>query len=536
MNELAAACNKINIVIIATSDVHGNLWGYRYEDGLDTTNDGLARVASYVRELRQSGAEVLLIDNGDVFQGNMLTDDVYNKRPDVVHPVSVALNSMGYAAMTLGNHEFNFGLGLIERIKQELNFPVLAANAWYSNGEAFAEPYIIVEVKGIKIAVIGLTNPNVPRWDGGKVEGLRFGHMAETGQKVAASLRAEGKADIIVISAHAGMVAEFDEDGGSDAAERIAELVPEADVLMVGHMHITVNQRMGNTVIGGPRDRGREVVRFDLTVDLDGEQPQVVNREAAVVDMAGREPDPEFRSLVTEAHEETLRFIAQGGGGTSAEADGGVLGYAAADFQPPDENADIPAGRLMDTAVITLIQKAMLQASGADVAATSLFADKADLKQGPLTYADVYRIYPFDNVLYVVTVTGKEMKAYMEASATHFKQWRPGDLAITTDPDVPSYLYDMFAGIDYQIDLSQPPGQRIINVRFQGKPLADTGRLQLAVNNYRYSSLLKASKLVSANKHWESECSVRDMLVSYIRERKTISPEVDNNWSIVGIN
>lgn len=190
----------------------------------------------------------------------------------------------------------------------------------------------------------------------------------------------------------------------------------------------------------------------------------------------------------------------------------------------------------MDTAVITLIQKAMLQASGADVAATSLFADKADLKQGPLTYADVYRIYPFDNVLYVVTVTGKEMKAYMEASATHFKQWRPGDLAITTDPDVPSYLYDMFAGIDYQIDLSQPPGQRIINVRFQGKPLADTGRLQLAVNNYRYSSLLKASKLVSANKHWESECSVRDMLVSYIRERKTISPEVDNNWSIVGIN
>lgn len=114
MIERADTSNILNIVIIATSDLHGNLWGYRYEDGVDTTNDGMARVASYVREIRQSGAEVILIDNGDVFQGNMLTDDVFNKRLDSVHPVSVALNAMGYSAMTLGNHEFNFGLALIE--------------------------------------------------------------------------------------------------------------------------------------------------------------------------------------------------------------------------------------------------------------------------------------------------------------------------------------------------------------------------------------------------------------------------------------
>lgn len=256
MMEPAASRNQRKIVIIATSDVHGNLWGYRYEDGLATVNDGLARVAAYVRELRESGTEILLIDNGDVFQGNMLTDDVYNKRPEDKHPVALALNAMGYAALTLGNHEFNFGLGLIERIKQELSFPVLAANVWDAEGRPFAEPYVILEQRGIRIAVIGLTNPNVPRWDGNKVEGLKFGHMAETAQAIAASLRSEGKADLIVISAHAGMVAEFDEEGGSDAAGRIAELVPEADVLLVGHMHITVNQRIGNTVIGGPRDRG----------------------------------------------------------------------------------------------------------------------------------------------------------------------------------------------------------------------------------------------------------------------------------------
>lgn len=535
--ELDDNYTKVDIVIIATSDVHGNLWGYRYEDDKETSNDGLARVASYVREVRQSGSAVLLIDNGDVFQGNILTDDVYNKRLDVVHPVSMALNAMGYEAMTLGNHEFNFGLDLIEKMKQELDFPVLAANASYLDGEPYAEPYVLINVQGIKVAVIGLTNPNVPRWDGSKVDALKFSHMAETAQVIATTLRAEGKADIIIISAHAGMVAEFDEEGGSDAAERIAQLVPEADVLLVGHMHITVNQQIGNTVIGGPRDRGREVVRFDLTVELNDErsnrQPKVVNRAVTIVDMADWEPDPELRRLITEAHEETISFVAQGGGGASLEKDGGVLGYATADFQPLNEMDDIPSGRLQDTAVITLIQSAMLENSGADVAATSLFTDHADLKQGPVTYGDVYRIYPFDNVLYVVMVTGKELKAYMEVSASHFSQWQPGDTTITTNPDVPSYLYDMFAGIDYQIDLSKQVGERIINVSFKGKPLADTDQLQLAVNNYRYSSLLKASKLVSAVKHWESECSVRDMLISYIRERNTISPEVKNNWSII---
>lgn len=536
MIESTGNSNLVNIVVLATSDLHGNLWGYRYEDGMETTNDGIARVASYVREVRQSGAEVILIDNGDVFQGNMLTDDVFNKRPDSIHPVSVAMNDMGYMAMTLGNHEFNFGLDLIKKFTAELNFPVLAANAWYENGERFAEPYTLIDVQGIKVAIIGLTNPNVPRWDGDKVSALRFGPMAETAKTLAASLKNEGIADIIVISAHAGMVAEFDEEGGSDSAERIAQLVPEADVLIVGHMHITVNERIGELVIGGPRDRGREVVRFDLAIQPGGEGYRIVNRDVSIVDMSGWEPDPDFRNLVSEAHEETLRFIEQGGGAASSETDGGVLAYAAADFQPPDQISGIPQGRLQDTAVITLIQKAMLEASGADVAATSLFSDKADLKQGPLTYADVYRIYPFDNLLYVVTVTGKELMNYMEVSATHFNQWQPGDASITTNPDVPSYLYDMFAGIDYRIDLSQPSGKRIIDVMYKGKPLADTEELQLAVNNYRYSSLLKASKLVSATKHWESTCSVRDMIVSYIQERKMITPEVDNNWSIVGMD
>ncbi|MFF2908020.1 bifunctional metallophosphatase/5'-nucleotidase [Paenibacillus sp. NPDC057934] len=528
--------NTVNIAILATSDLHGNIWGYRYEDGAETSNDGMTRVATYVREVRGSGAEVILIDNGDLYQGNILTDDVYNKRPDVKHPVSEALNAMGYAAMTLGNHDFNFGLGLVRKSIKELNFPVLAANAWYNNGEPFAEPYTIVEIHGIKVAIIGLTNPNIPRWDGEKVSDLCFGPMAETALDLVASLKAEGLADIIIVSAHAGMVAEFDVEGGSDSAERIATLVPNTDVLVVGHMHIPVKDRIGDTIIGGPRNLGREVVRFDLTIELDGEQPRIVTREVSIVDMGAYPPDPDFRELFREAHEETIRFIENGGGASSSLPSGGILGQATANFQPQEEIRGVPEWKLRDTAVIKLIQKAMLQCSGADVISTTLFSDKADLKQGNISYANLFSVYPFDNLLYIVTVTGKELKAYMEISAAHYNQWKEGDLSISFDPEVPSYLYDLFAGINYGIDLSKPAGERIVNVMFQGRPLADTDELQLAVNNYRYSSLLKASKLVSAKKHWESSCSIRDCLVDYVREHQTLSPEVDNNWSIVGID
>lgn len=528
--------NVVNLAIIATSDLHGNIWGYRYEDGIETSNDGMARISSYVREVRESGVEVILIDNGDAFQGNILTDDVYNKRIDVIHPVSKVMNSMGYAAMILGNHDFNFGLDFVDKIVSELEFPVLAANAWYSNGDPFSKPYTIVEVQGIKVAIIGLTNPNIPRWDGEKVNVLHFEHMAETAQTIAEFLKANGLADIIIVSAHAGMVAEFDEEGGSDSAEWIVRLVPEVDVLVVGHMHITVNERIGDTVIGGPRNLGREVVRVDLAVSLDGIMPRIANREVTIVDMAAYLPDPDIRILVQDAHEETIRFIDSGGNSPSSILSGGILGLATADFQPKDEIRGIPEGKLRDTAVIKLIQRVMLKYSGADVAATALYRDNADLKQGIITYANVFRIYPFDNLLYVVKVTGKELKAYMEFSASHFNQWKDGDVSISFNPEVPGYLYDMFAGINYRINLSKPVGERIVHVMYKGSPLTDSDVLNLAINNYQYSSVLKALNLVSATKHWESSRSIRDYIVEYIKENKMLAPVVDDNWRIIGID
>lgn len=521
------------ITILQTTDLHGNIVGFSYEDNKATTNNGMARVYSYVQQVRSENPNTLLVDNGDTIQGTIMTDDIYNKQ-DLEHPVIATMNFMKYDAMTLGNHEFNFGLDLVDRIIKEAEFPVLAANASYKTGNKdLALDYTIIEKDGVKVAVIGLTNPNVPRWDGDKVDALQFGDMAEATKETVAKVKDE--ADIIVVMAHSGLIAEYDEEGGSDSAAKIIEMNPEIDALMLGHTHTTVDKVQGNTIIGGARNSGREVVRYDFDLDINND---IVDSDVTVTDMANFAPSEEIVNLpiVKEAHQKTLDYIKGGVTNADGTTSGGTFGTAKAAFQPADEIKGIPEGKLRDTAVMDLINKVQLLNSGADVSAAALFKDTSDIPAGEINYGTIFNIYKFDNTLYRVKVTGAELKTYMEWSAACYNQWVPGDISISFNPEKPGYLYDMFAGVDYKIDLSKPAGERIKDVMFKGEPLKDDQVLTLAVNNYRYSSALKANKMVANSKEWESPNSIRDMLVQYITTNTPITPEVDNNWEITGVD
>ena len=383
------------------------------------------------------------------------------------------------------------------------------------------------------VAIIGVVTPDVPIWDGGKA-GIEECTYEAASTAVKEAIQAiNGQADVIVVSAHMGLYAEFDEEGGSDSAQKILDDNPEVDVLQVAHNHVVVKQKEGNVVIGGVRNSGRDIARFDLTLDAD---KNIVDSSVEIVDMTGVTPSEELRAnpVVAKAHQETRDFIK---GGTGADGEkGSALGSTTAKFQPTNEIAGLPEGKLRDTAVMDLINKVQLENSGADVSAAALFKDTSDLPKGEINYGNIFDIYKFDNTLYRVRVTGAELKAYMEWSAECYNQWVPGDINISFDPEYPGYLYDMFAGVDYEIDLSQPKGQRIKNVMFHGAPLQDDQTLTLAVNNYRYSSALKSQGLVSGKKEWESSNSIRDMIVAYFAEHSPVAPEVDNNWKIVGVD
>ena len=530
-----AAEGEKHITILGTSDMHGNIWGFSYEDSKETDNNGMARLYTYIQQVRAENPNTILIDAGDDIQGTIMTDDIYNKIPEEPHPVVAAMNYMGYDAMTLGNHEFNWGIDTMQKILSQAQFPVLAANVKdASGGFVTGAGWTIVEKDGVKVAVIGVVTPDVPIWDGGKegVEACTY-EAANTAVKNAIAEIGDG-ADVIVVSAHMGMYAEFDEDGGSDSAQKILDDNPEIDVLQVAHNHVVVSETQGDTVIGGVRNGGRDIARFDLTLDQNN---HVTDATVEIVDMTGVTPSQALRDieLVKESHQKTIDFITGGGSGEDGEG-GAALGSTTAKFQPVDEIAGLPEGKLQDTAVMDLINKVQLENSGADVSAAALFKDTSDLPEGDINYGNIFDIYKFDNTLYRVTVTGKELKGYMEWAAACYNQWVPGDINISFDPEYPGYLYDMFAGVDYEIDLSQPKGERIKNVMFKGAPLQDDQTLTLAVNNYRYSSALKAQNLIAGKKEWESSNSIRDMIVAYLAEHAPISPEVDNNWKIVGVD
>ena len=531
---MALAEEETHVVILATSDLHGNVWSYSYEDNAESSNNGMARLYTYIKQVREENPIVYLVDAGDDIQGTIMTDDIANKTPDNEHPVIAAMNYMGFDAMTLGNHEFNWGIEAMKKILGQANFPVLGANVLDKDGNyVTGNGWTIIDRGGVKLAVIGVCTPDIPIWDGGK-EGIADTTFEAGNVAVKKAIEEIGdQADIILVSAHMGQYAEFDEDGGSDAGQKIVEDNPEVDILQVAHMHITVNDKIGETPIVGVRNSGREIARIDVTLDADKKIKDIATE---IVDMTDVVPSEEIREIpvVKELHEQTINFI-QGGVGEDGEP-GEPLGTTTAKFQPENEIMGLPEGKLQDTAVMDLILNIQLQNSGADVTACALFKDTSDLPEGAINYGNIFDIYKFDNTLYTLDVTGAELKGYMEWAAECYNQWVPGDINISFDPEYPGYLYDMFAGVDYEINLSKPKGERIENVMFRGEPLKDDQVLKLAVNNYRYSSCLKTKDLVEGKRDWESSNSIRDMIVDYFDENSPVAPSVDNNWHITGVD
>ena len=522
-----------HITILGTSDMHGNIWGYFYEDNKETDNDGMARLFTYIESVRKENPNTVLVDAGDDIQGTIMTDDLCNLHPDEEHPVISAMNAMGYDAMTIGNHEFNWGTDTVKKILSQANFPVLAANVLNPDGSYFTgHGWLIVEKNGIRIAIIGVVTPNVPMWDA-ETQGVGDLTFLPANEAVRRAINEiAGRADIIMVSAHLGIYPEFDEEHGSDSGQKIIDDNPEIAVLQVAHNHVIVRRKEGNTLVGGVRNGGWDIARFDIYLGDDG---RIADSDVEIVSMAGIEPSGTIRGIpaVQKAHKMTIEYV---NGGGSGEEGGASLGSTTAEFQPENEIRDIPEGKIRDTAVMDLINNIQLAESGADVSASALFKNTSNLPAGNINYGNIFSIYKFDNTLYRVTVTGAELKAYMEWSVSCFNQWHPGDINISFDPDYPDFLYDMFQGVDYDVDLSEPKGFRIKNVLFRGNPLQDDDKLKLAVNNYRYSSALKGLGLISGKRDWVSSRSIRDMIVDYFAKHSPVAPSTDNNWRITGIN
>ncbi|MGM0380074.1 MAG: 5'-nucleotidase C-terminal domain-containing protein, partial [Bacillota bacterium] len=476
------------------------------------------------KDVRSENPNTLVVDNGDTVQGTILTDDLYNlEKIDEPNPIINIMNEIGYDAMVLGNHEFNFGLDLIKKIRKEANFPILSANTYYKDdGSNFVDSYIIKEVEGVKVGILGLTVPSIPRWDGPKVKPLEFKHMAKEAKKYSEKMRDEG-ADVIFVAAHAGLETRHESDG-SDAAKLIAEQA-DVDALLVGHDHSNVNKMIDDTLVLEPKanyGHAAEVAKFDLSLEKNDGKWTVVDKKGTTISISDYEEDKDLDEIVENYHENVIEFLNE------------PIGKAEGTFHPESEVPGIPTAQIQDTPVIDLINNVQLKYTDADVSAAALFKPSSNIEKGDVTYADIFNIYKYPNTLYAVEMTGKELKDYMEWSASFFNTHKPGDLTISFDPEIRGYNYDMFQGVDYDIDISEKPGDRIKNLTMDGKKVTDDQVIKVAINNYRFGGLTSMG-IISNEAYMKSDPkSLRSYIKDYIQEKGTIEPTVDNNWEIIG--
>ncbi len=523
---LAQADTTTKITIMTTSDLHGNIYPIDYYT-LKSAERGLAKVYTLVKQVRAENSNSVLISNGDAIQGTPLVYYYTKIDPDKTHPMMAVMNYMGYDAMVVGNHEIqDYGWDWLQKVAKDAKFPFLSANMVdKTTDQGVMTPYIIKEVNGVKIGIIGITttqtNTVTPDYN---LKGHWFDDAVETTGKYVKELRP--KVDILVVSAHMGF--EWGNDvknfkyltpvrEGNVADAIIQKYGSQIDVMITGHDHYNIAPFIRNGVLCvQPSCWGQALGKLDITLQKNGDKWQIVKKEGVNLLVDDKvAADQGVLDLAKDYNDKTVAYVDS------------TIGEASGDF-------DGTLSRIQDNAMLDLIHKVQLEITGADISiAAMLPAVPPVWKKGPIKVRDVYSLYIYDNTLWVKEVTGKDIKNALESSYMYYNTYDFGKTdTLLVNPNFKVYNFDTLQGMNYVIDTSKPVGSRVVSLTYKGKPVTDGQQFKLAVNNYRgngggYPAFAKDT-LISM-----SVDEIRNMMIDYIKKKGTISPEIDNNWKLI---
>ncbi|MBX6330695.1 MAG: 5'-nucleotidase C-terminal domain-containing protein, partial [Gemmatimonadaceae bacterium] len=515
-----------DLVVAATTDVHGRLRGWDYYANLPDSSRGLARVATVVDSLRAAApGRVVLVDAGDLLQGTPLTYLAARASArNATHPVIAAMNAMGYDAVAVGNHEFNYGLPVLRAAVAQAHFPFLAANAVTASGRRAFPAWRIVHrggAGGPAVAIVGATTPGSNLWDRDNLRGrLTIGDIVPAVHAAVDSARRSG-ADVVVVVLHSGLdePSSYDTAGTHVASEnvaaRVAYEVPGIDLIVYGHSHKQMaDTTIGTTLLMQPKNWATSVGVAHLQLERRDGRWHVTAARSVLIPAAGHGESPAVLAATERAHRATIAYVTTPVGSTAVAW-----------------RAD--SARVVDTPLIDLILDVERRTAHADLASTAAFALDASLDSGAITMAELARLYPYENTLAAVRITGRQLRAYLEQSARYFGTFGTSEPAVS--PTIPGYNFDIVAGADYTIDLSKPAGSRITSLSVRGRPVADTDTFTLALNNYRQSGGGGYAMLRGAPVVWSGQTEIRQLLIDAVKARGRIAPSdvFTRNWSIV---
>lgn len=518
----------VQIRILATSDMHGKFVPYDYALNEESMSGSVAQVATAVKELRNENT--LVVDVGDVIQDN--SADLFIE--DEIHPMILAMNRVGYDVCVTGNHEYNYGMDTLKRILSQNHAKILTGNVLDQEGKAIADPYTVIEKGGVKIGLIGMVTPNITKWDSVNLQGCTVTNPVDETKKAIDQL--EGKVDLLIAVEHMGEDNEYDvpDSGVTDLAEKC----PELDVILAAHEHKLVEGRLiNNVLVVENKNSAQTMAQIDITLKKDENgNYQVTDRDSKSIEISGYEPEAELMAEL-EPYDKRAKEVANT---VIGRLEGG-------DLAPENEIPGIPQAAIEDTAMLDLINQVQMYYTDADVSAAALFNEDSNLRAGDIKKSDVSLIYKYTNTLYKLRMTGKQLRTYMEWSAEYYNTYMDGDLTVSFNPDIRMFNYDMFAGVNYEINVSKEPGSRIENLtKKDGTPVLDDDVFIVAVNNYRagtqllnYGTVYQEGEVLPELLEMDVKGNiggVRELIADYIVNVKNgvLVPEVDHNWKITG--
>lgn len=539
-----AQIKTVTIRVIQTSDVHGCFFPYDFVNR-KPKEGSLARVSSYVNELRkQYGKNVILLDNGDILQGQPTCYYSNYIKPKDQNVAAAVVNYMKYDACTVGNHDIETGHAVYDKWINEIKSPVLGANVIStSTGKPYLKPYTVFERDGIKLAVIGMITPAIPNWLSSDLwSGLSFEDMVVSARKWVDYIKQNESPDIIIGLFHSGRTGGITTHTYSEnESERVAREVPGFDIVLFGHDHIRYegdvkNVNGDNVICLNPSNNALNVCDATVKVVKDGTKTLSKEVTGHTVNICDQPIDESFTSHFKPEIDSVNAYVNR------------VIGR----FESSLYTRDCYFG---SSAFTDFIHNMQLKLTKADVSFNAPLSFDECIPKGNVRISDMFNLYKYENKIYVLRMTGEEIRKHLEMS---YDLWTN----TITSPDEhimqiesindggkkryrfknPSFNFDSAAGIDYVVDVTKPCGRKVKILRMSdGRPFDEHKWYRVAMNSYRGNGggelLTKGAGIpleeISKRIVWKSEHDQRFYLTQEIEKEHVLNPKANGNWKFV---